>query len=1138
MNRDNIQNSTIKYGFWNVEGLYEKLHLPSLCEFVESLDIAGLSETFTLPGFNFSLKFPNHFALHCPATKYTKLGRPSGGIVLLIRKTLQKYIELVDTQISHVLAIKIKKNCFKTDKDLLLITMYNHPAESVFYKKKEYFSTLEQVDQFIANSLEQGQEFDLLIGGDLNARIGDWAYTEDGENEIEDSPLTYVRESQDTYVNNAGRTLIELCTTFGLTTLSGLKCKNFFSKFTFIGHRGSSIVDHCLASVELLDYIVEFSTIDRIESNHLPIMMKMISKQEVPTAWNQEEGESFIKTKWQEKKVQESLNILNSENVQNLLNRAEEHIDSNIDTSINFFNKAMDRMNKPMQQTIIPGGKRTEKNEWFDKECRDSKNLAKNCLKKLNRTSRKKNEQLYEERKQDYLEKKLQYNKLIKEKKKDYKKETQEKLIENRKDSKKFWDLIKKISYRTVKLPNIKIAEWKSYFQNLLNPVNPNPEQAAPTSQQTEIKIDELDKEITELEIQQAIDKQKDGKSAGIDEMSPELLKAAKPKITTYLTKLFNEIYQKSYFPSDWITSIIVPIHKKGSKAIMDNYRGISLLNLSSKLFTSILNSRLYNWLETNNKICLEQAGFRRNFSTTDHIFTLYNMVNNCLYGNRRGKLYVVFIDYRKAFDSIKRNKLWEALEEIGVSSKMIKMIQAIYSQVKAKVRFGSTISETINCPLGVKQGCLLSPALFSVLINKVAQKVAQGGRMGYQFINGGKEIFSLLFADDIVLISQTPAGLQNQINNLKKISEELGLEVNLEKTKSMIFRRGGYIGRTERWHYGRENIETVNSYKYLGYTFTTKLSTESALSEVAGKAKNKVISIFKALYKVGKIDINVFFHLFDCQVKPMLLYAAEIWGNSTESITEKVHMFAARKLLGVTAKTPKTLIYGELNRYPLKIDSQLRTIKYWLKITEMPEDRLPWQAYKREEREINTEKSWGKGVKDLLERNGYGYVWINQGVTHKRSFLKALKQRLIDQYWQEWHNKIESKDRFKDYKTFKENHGEELYLKVITVTKFRKILTKFRLGILDIQSNKRFANDNIDRICQVCKQGNEDEFHILFKCPSYSHLRQKYIDKHWQNKNSISLKDILNTQESDKLKDLSMFLLYAMRRKEYLLNT
>ena len=1134
---ENKTNSKLTFGFWNVEGLYEKLHLSDLCEFIQSLDIIGLGETFTLPGFKFDIKFPDHYALHCPATKYSKYGRPSGGIVLLIRKTLRKFIKIIDTQLSHVLAIRINKKLCKTGKDVLLIMVYNHPRESIFYKNKDYFSTLEQVDQFIANLIEKGQEFDVILGGDLNARIGDWAYTDDGEND-EDSPTTYLRESQDSFINNAGRTLIELCTTFGLSSLSGLKIKDFCSKFTFIGHRGSSIVDHIITSIDLLEYVIDFKTIERVESNHVPIVMTVENK----TLHGFQEHikeDSFTRTRWQEKKAVESQNVLNKKAIENLLNNAEEQLESSVDESLDLFNQAMSEVNKPMKQTMKTRNRKTWKNEWFDKECKESKKSAKRSLQKLNRLNRRKNAKLYEKRKEDYLAKKLQYNKLIKEKKKIYKKETQEKLIESKNDSKSFWDLIKKISSKTVKVPNIKLSEWKTYFQNLLNPTGTNNENVVTNPMATvqqEVSIDELDKEITNSEIQQALDKQKNGKASGIDEISPELLKLAKPKILTYLSKLFNTIYTKSYFPKEWATSIIIPIHKKGNKSIMDNYRGISLLCLTSKVFTAILNTRLYNWLEVNNKICTEQAGFRRNYSTTDHIFTLYSMVNNCLYGKKRSKLYVAFIDYKKAFDSINRNKLWEALKETGVSTKMTKMIQAIYKQVKAKVRFGNKLSEELDCFSGVKQGCLLSPALFSILINKVAHKIAEGGRMGYQFINGGKEIFSLLFADDIVLISQTPAGLQNQLNNLKKASEELGLEVNLEKTKTMIFRRGGYIGRTERWHYGREKIETVNSYKYLGYTFTTKLSTEAALSEVAGKAKNKVINIFKALYKIGKIDIKVFFHLFDCQVKPMLLYAAEIWGNTQETITEKVHMFAARKLLGVTAKNPKTMIYGELNRYPLAIDSKMRVLKYWLKLNEMDEERLPKQAYNRAEKELDAEKSWGNNIKELLEKNGYGYVWINKGVMYKNSFLKSFKQRLVDQYWQEWHTKINEKDRYKKYKEFKESHLEEPYLKLITVTKFRRIVTKFRLGIIDIQTNKRYNEIEADTKCPMCKQQNEDEMHILMKCPSYIYLRQKYIHKHWPETEHFTLEQILNTQDEEKLKDLSMFLYYSMRRKEYLL--
>ena len=296
--------------------------------------------------------------------------------------------------------------------------VYNHPRESIFYKNKEYYSTLEQVDQFIANAIEQNQEFDIIMGGDLNARIGDWAYTEDEDKDMNEGATTYTRETQDSFINTPGRTLIELCTTFGLTPLSGLKCKNFPSKFTFIGHRGSSIIDHCIVSTNLIDNITDFITINRIESNHLPIVMNIESKSPIENELQTETQEPFIKSKWQEKKAQESLNILNKNSTGKLLREVEEQIELDIDNSLLLFNQAMHEVNKPMQQKITPNSKPKEKNAWFDKECKDSKIATKKSLKKLNNINRKKYQELYERRKEDYLNKKLQYNELIKEKKK------------------------------------------------------------------------------------------------------------------------------------------------------------------------------------------------------------------------------------------------------------------------------------------------------------------------------------------------------------------------------------------------------------------------------------------------------------------------------------------------------------------------------------------------------------------------------------------------------------------------------------------------------------------------------------------------------------------------------------------------
>ena len=721
----------IKVGFWNIEGLYEKLNFEGLCDFVQTFDVLGLGETFTLPGFDFGIKFPDYLALHCPAKKYTKLGRPSGGLVLLIRKSLAPFIEIVETNISHVLAIKIKKTLLNTTKDLLFVSVYNHPRESVFYKNKTYYSTLEQVEQFLADNIEEGKDLDILINGDLNARIGDWAFTEEETSNMEgdDQSYTYIRQSQDQQLNGYGKVLIELCTTFGLTPIAGLVERNFSSACTFLGHRGSSLVDHFIASVNILDYITNYMTVNRIESNHLPIVLTMQKGEGIESDLDEENKEFMVKMKWQESKEKESQNILNKKATQKLLQTAEEQIEIDIDESISHFNEAMDQVNKPMKQTIKTNKRKMRKNAWFDKECKASKKRATTQLTKLTKTNRTKNPQKYDKVKKEYLEERLKYNKLIKEKRKLYKKETQNKLLENRKDSKKFWDLIKKINFKTVKIPKIDIKKWGNYFYNLLNPStvqqNIDTTNENQTEEETQVIVEELDKEITQNEILQAIDKQKKGKSAGIDDISPDLIKLTKPHIINYLHKLFKKMYETSQYPKEWAKSIIIPIHKKGSKLVFDNYRGISLLSVTSKLFTSIINNRLYTWMENNMKICDEQAGFRRHFSTVDHIYTLYSMVNNRLYGQKRGKLYVAFIDFKKAFDTVNRKVLWESMKDEGISTKMIKMIKGIYNTVTATVRYGNKYSDAINCPLGVKQGCLLSPLLFSILINRVARKIA-----------------------------------------------------------------------------------------------------------------------------------------------------------------------------------------------------------------------------------------------------------------------------------------------------------------------------------------------------------------------------------------------------------------------------
>ena len=1126
---------------WNIGGLLDKICLDGFCDFINSFDIVGLSETYTNLRFDFSIKFKDFIVKHCPAENFSYLGRPSGGLVLFIRKSISDMIELVDTGISHVLGIKIKKEYLNSNKDVLFINTYIHPVGSVFYSNKEYANTFDEIEQFILDQTDQGNDVDIIIGGDLNARIGDWCYQENAEldeDEEDDESKIYDRNTLDQVTNNHGKRLIEICTMFGLTPLGGLKEKRFDSKHTFIGHRGSSHIDHYVASTNLLDQITDFKIRERIESDHLPITMTLNCKREVSGVDQQKK--QITKIKWQEEKVEECKKILTSEKVTKDLKQAERMSVTDIDGSLKIFNKIMEKANNPMKKTFQINNKKTAPKKWFDKECQKKKAEVKKQLNRLNKINSQDKPDEYQQEKTLFLEKKMEYQKLIKDKRKEYNSQMKSKILDDIKDSKKFWKNIKMLSANRIKIPDIPIQRWEEHFHKVHNPdsenvVTDDTGEVNVNDQEEIITDEELDAEISQEEIKRTINKLKAGKAAGIDQISPELLKLAEPGVLSYLGSLFNSIYSTSYFPVEWAKAIVVPLLKKGDDTNCDNYRGISLLSIVSKIFTSILNKRLYKWAEENDKICEEQAGFRKSFSTTDHIFTLHTIVNSCLFGNRRSKLYVAFIDYRKAFDTIRRETLWQILKKQRVPTKILGVLMSMYKGVKLIVRFGNELSKEVSCPLGVRQGCLLSPLLFSLLITEVAKKVAAGGRAGYQLIPGTREIFSLLFADDIVLIAKTPAGLQNQINNLKAASEELGLEVNLDKTKVMVFRKGGYLGRAEKWHYGREKIEVVNNYKYLGFTFTTKLSVDTALAEFAGRAKKKVVIIFRTLFKLGQIDIKTFFQLFDVQVKPMLLYAAEIWGSTYFDVIEKTHMFACKKLLGVSARTPNLFIYAELNRYPLFIDSQVRTIKYWIKLLMLDDTRIPRRAYEKVRRDVENKHSWGYKVKNMLDKGGYSNVWIDQRVENINSFVKGFKQRLIDMNWQEWHNKLMEKERFSTYRSFKEDHCCEEYLKMITVTKFRRIFTRARLGIIDINENKKFLNPLVSRKCPFCDT-NETEIHLIFFCPTYTQLRDKYIFKHWPQPNNLTLHDLFSCQHQDSVQDLAMFLLYALRKREQML--
>ena len=185
-------------------------------------------------------------------------------------------------------------------------------------------------------------------------------------------------------------------------------------------------------------------------------------------------------------------------------------------------------------------------------------------------------------------------------------------------------------------------------------------------------------------------------------------------------------MYDDGFFPEKWSYALISPIHKSGDKNKPENYRGISLQPILSKIFASILSIRLKSGCASYNVIGEEQTGFRLPRSTIDNVFCLQTIVQKYL-RKKGGRLYATFVDFEKAFDRVNRKILWDKLNFQHASSKMIKMLKSMYASVQACVKTPSGLTGSFNCPVGVKQGCILSPLLFCLFLNDLQNFISSG---------------------------------------------------------------------------------------------------------------------------------------------------------------------------------------------------------------------------------------------------------------------------------------------------------------------------------------------------------------------------------------------------------------------------
>ena len=317
-------------------------------------------------------------------------------------------------------------------------------------------------------------------------------------------------------------------------------------------------------------------------------------------------------------------------------------------------------------------------------------------------------------------------------------------------------------------------------------------------------------------------------------------------------------------------------------------------------------------------------------------------------------------------------------------------------------------------------------------------------------------EIFLLMYADDIVILGDTVLELQRKIRVLEKFCEEWGMEVNLTKTKVIVFRNGGVMSKSEKFLYRGEKVKTVTYYRYLGLIFSSRNLWSKALSTLAAQAEKALSTVRRMIWKLGHPNPEVAFKIFDGKITPVLCYGAELWGSESRHQIEQVHIGFCKFILGLGQSAHSSAALGECGRLPLYIQYEKRYVKYRFKLLKSPENSFLYLSYKIQlQLDKLHKKGWVTNLKQLLFSNGFGHVWISQEVGDEALFLREFTLRLQDIARQNWRADLESSAKLSTYSEFKSLLNPEKYLKVVKNYFIRKQLAKLRTSNHDLMIEK-----------------------------------------------------------------------------------
>ena len=523
---------------------------------------------------------------------------------------------------------------------------------------------------------------------------------------------------------------------------------------------------------------------------------------------------------------------------------------------------------------------------WINREIRNAINKRETLFRKFKRTNC-----------QDWLTKYRSLRNSIVQKIRDAKTSFFLGLANNRRDTKKFWAIIRKLKSTSSASSRVlfngsitatsdldKANMFNEYFASCFNSSMSSPSYHIPESPELS-SLDAFD--IVPTEVANLLRKLKTHSASGPDGISSWMLRNFADSASPSIASLFNLSIKSGKLPGEWKLSHVVPIPKVSSKQDVCFYRPISLLPIISKCLERHIHQLLLEHLSSNEILSDAQFGFRSQRSTVMPLLLAINEWHVAL--ESRKEVACVFFDLTKAFDSVPHQALLNKLHSLGLPTILLRWFSNYLLNRQQRVILNGSTSTWLPVKSGVPQGSILGPLLFLIYINDLcAVPLSSGTKL-------------MMFADDIMLYKPISSphnitNFQDDVNLVYAWVSNNHLSININKTKFMLISRRR--GRLHSFPLYLSNtlIEKVHHFKYLGVWISDDLSWSKHVETICCKARRLLGYTFRTFSPY--CDQASIIAIYKSQVLPVLEYACAVWDphlKKDQLLLESVQLFATR---------------------------------------------------------------------------------------------------------------------------------------------------------------------------------------------------------------------------------------------------